>query len=403
VFRIKSGWDADTMGLLPQSGDNSGSVLLNNDKNALMGELRAYYKELLTGTADQNDEEMQAGYQAALQRLDEIANLFKQDSPPLEQIIYDILGRKPEHNERPSRKMVFQHGSAAEKIGILLFVMAMLQSGSLMADPSAEPIVILEDPEANLHPMTLQAVKMIIKRLRWQKVITTQSGAFLSDFPLHCIRRISRQDGVVRQFWVKPEDLSREELRRLSYHVRMRMSTATFARCWLLVEGESEVWLLPHIARLCGYDLTVEGIFCVEFAQCGISPLVKAATHLGVQWFLLADGDSAGKSYIETGKHFAQQAGENPHDRCMRFREPDIEHHLFLNGYSDIYIEYSGISKQAAQNMKPRRIINRAIHRQSKPFMAVAVVEAMGRNGSPGVPSQLKKLIETCVRLAKGI
>jgi len=142
-------------------------------------------------------------------------------------------------------------------------------------------------------------------------------------------------------------------------------------------------------------------VVCIEFAQCGITPLIKAANHLGIEWFLLADGDAAGKSYIDTAKHFAREAGEDPNTCCMRFREKDIEHHLFLNGYSDVYYEYSGIPVNTGQNLKTRRIIGRAIHRQSKPFMAVAVVEAMSRNGSPGVTQQLKKVIKACVDLAK--
>ncbi len=85
----------------------------------------------------------------------------------------------------------------------------------------------------------------------------------------------------------------------------------------------------------------------------------------------------------------------------MRFREKDIENHLYFNGYEAIYQEYSGIPAQASKNMHPRRVIGRAIHRNSKPYMAVAIVEAIARKDSPGVPPQLRKLIEACVRLAK--
>jgi hypothetical protein len=53
--------------------------------------------------------------------------------------------------------------------------------------------------------------------------------------------------------------------------------------------------------------------------------------------------------------------------------------------------------------MQARRVIGRAIHRNSKPFMAVAIVEAMARSGSPGVPPQLIKLIRNCISLAKGL
>jgi putative ATP-dependent endonuclease of OLD family len=340
-------------------------------------------------------------YLEALRSLGQVSRFFTSDGLPLDQVIYEILGRKPLPGGRSGKRVPVQHGSAAEKMGMLIFITAMLQSGSQMADPSAEPIIIIEDPEAHLHPMTLQAVKILIERLKWQKIITTQSGDMLSDFPLQDISRISRYAGTISQNQVKPGSLTSEDLRRLSYHVRMRMSTATFARCWLLVEGESEIWLLPHIARLCGYDLSMEGIVCVEFAQCGISPLIKAANQFGIGWFLLSDGDAAGKAYIDTARHFAGLLGDNPEDHCLRFRERDIEHHLFFNGYAAVYQDYAGVPAHHSQNMKAGRIIGRAIHRHSKPYMAVAIIEAISHNNSPGVPPELKRLVEKCVRLAK--
>src|SRR3546814_9637684 len=49
--------------------------------------------------------------------------------------------------------------------------------------------------------------------------------------------------------------------------------SSLFARCWLLVEGETEVWLLNQLARQCGYHFESEGIKVIEFAQCGLKPL----------------------------------------------------------------------------------------------------------------------------------
>ena len=86
-----------------------------------------------------------------------------------------------------------------------------------------------------------------------------------------------------------------DDLRRIAYHVRINRAAALFARCWILVEGETEAWVLPELAQICGYDLAAEGIRCVEFAQCGIDPLVRLATDLGIEWHLLADGDLAGQ------------------------------------------------------------------------------------------------------------
>lgn len=68
-----------------------------------------------------------------------------------------------------------------------------------------------------------------------------------------------------------------------------------FARCWLLVEGETEVWLFNELARQCGYDLAAEGVQIVEFAQSGLRSLIKVAKEFGIDWHVVTDGDPAGK------------------------------------------------------------------------------------------------------------
>jgi putative ATP-dependent endonuclease of OLD family len=400
LFRIKGG-------ILTGVTGEKRSDEVKNEKtapanNEFINRIKENYRDLLEGTTPDVHGEIQAGYNAAMNYLEAVSGIFMPDGYQDQSVIREILGKRDRVEITTGKNIRHHHGSAAEMIGLLLFTNALLQSGTLLSDPSSEPIFIFEDPEANLHPMTLESVRLIIERLKWQKIITTQSGDFLSVYPLHDIRRVTRLAGHVKQWQILPGSLTNDDLRRLSYHIRMRRGTAFFARCWLLVEGESEVWLLPHVARMCGFELAMEGVVSVEFAQCGIAPLIKAARQLGIEWHLLADGDAAGKAYIETAKHFAGQSDEDNSDRFTRLRERDIEHHLFFNGYSAVYQEYSGVPESYGQNMKPQRIIARAIHRNSKPFMAIAIVEAISRPDSPGVPPVLRKLVETCVRLAKG-
>jgi putative ATP-dependent endonuclease of OLD family len=400
VFRIKGGMVTGTVqnDQIQASSQPSDHINIETQINTIRG----HFENLLKGTTPDVHAEIKAGYQAAMNYLDEASSFFQPDGFQEQKIILEILGKHKKPYQTGSKRIQLHHGSAAEMIGLLLFSAAMLQSGSLSADPSSEPIFIIEDPEANLHPMTLESIRLLIERLKFQKIITTQSGDFLAGFPIHDVRRITRQNGYVAQYKTDPATLGSEDLRRLSYHIRMKRGAATFARCWLLVEGETEVWLLPHLARLCGFELAMEGITCVEFAQCGISPLIKTARLLGIEWHLLADGDAAGKAYTETAKHFANQAGDEHSQRFTRFREKDIEHHMFFNGYAGVYYEYSGFPQHAPQSVHPGKVIGRAIHRNSKPFMAIAVVEAIAREGSPGVPPVIKKMIQTCINLAKG-
>jgi hypothetical protein len=50
---------------------------------------------------------------------------------------------------------------------------------------------------------------------------------------------------------------------------------------------------------------------------------------------------------------------------------------------------------------KATNIITRAIHARSKPGLALAVLEAANKPGSPGVPRQLRTVIERVAGLAR--
>jgi putative ATP-dependent endonuclease of OLD family len=186
--------------------------------------------------------------------------------------------------------------------------------------------------------------------------------------------------------------------------VRLNRAGALFARCWLLVEGETEAWLLPELAQLCGYDFPAEGVRCVEYAQCGVRPLIRLASDLGLEWHLLADGDNAGRA---SGQSAAEHLHGRPAaERLTVLEEPDIEHCLFFNGYRDVYEALAGAQADAGPPRRPRerasRTITRAIRARSKPGAALAIIEAANAPGAPAVPAPLRQAIETVVGLARG-
>jgi putative ATP-dependent endonuclease of OLD family len=188
-----------------------------------------------------------------------------------------------------------------------------------------------------------------------------------------------------------------DDLRRVAYHLRVRRGTALFMRFWLLVEGETEFWLLPEIARALGIDLRAEGVECLEFAQSGLGPLARLANHLHIGWHMLSDGDRAGQSY----GHQATALAHRESSRITVLRERDIENCLWEHGYHRVYMEAAGLPPGA----KPRRgrageVIGRAIKSSSKPHLAILLGEAMRAPGSPGVPEQLETMIRDAVHWA---
>jgi putative ATP-dependent endonuclease of OLD family len=360
-----------------------------------------HYHRLLAGMTDSQEVELEAGYAAAERLLSQWAPAALVRRPTVRAPVVEILGRSlepPASGARPLPEAPLPT-STAEKIGVLLLT-ARLCEHLRDVSPGVRPIVVFEDPESGLHPMTLAAAWNLLERFSTQKIVTTNSGALLAAAPLRSLRRLVRHaDGTLREWRVRDGTLAKDDLRRVSYHLRARRGMACFCRCWLLIEGETEFWLLPDLARLCGYDLAQEGVACVEFAQCGLRPLVRLADALGIEWHVLADGDSAGDSYARLAASLARRGDPTP--RVTVLDDRDIEHCFWRHGYAPVFERLAGVAAGPG-GPPPRRVIGKALDRHSKPGVAFELLAAVGAAGSPGPPAPLLRTIEACVALARG-
>jgi putative ATP-dependent endonuclease of OLD family len=369
---------------------------LKADIAPLAEEIQRRYQALASGTSRHEQSELKAGYEAALELLSRRAVDSHSAGALSRSLVEEILGQRG--LDAGQRAQAF-HGSAAQQVGVLILTAAILRHHPGVSITGGEYIMVVEDPEAHLHLMTLASVWGLLDHLEAQKIISTQSGTLLAAAPLRSVRRLTRHEGLLRQWRVEEGSLKAEELRKLSYHVRLRRADASFARCWLLVEGETEFWMLPELARLCGYDLALEGVACVEFAQCGLTPLIKVARELGIEWHVLADGDKAGRIYADRARSYLRK--EPSRRRVTALRQRDIEHCFWKHGYEQVFVAAAGQSWTPGSRMQPRSVINRAIRRHSKPYMAFELIVAAAAEGSPGVPAPLKRMLDTCVQLAR--
>lgn len=304
-----------------------------------------------------------------------------------------------------ARLPIAQHGMGTQSLAVLFLFEAFLQSRLAdVYDKHSEPILALEEPESHLHPSAIRALWSTLDKLAGQKIIATHSGDLLAAVPLKAIRRLSRRKGKVEVFRVLDATLDAHELQKVAYHVRAKRGALLFARCWLLVEGETEFTMLPELARTLGHDFDLAGVCCVEFAQCGLKPLIKTARDLGIEWHLLADGDKAGKDYAKTANGLLDGAPAT--DRITSIAEPDIEHCLWHGGYKIIY--ESSVDKNHKAMVKsspgtaqyPTEVIDAAIRSTSKPHLSYAIIAEAAKTGSPGVPEALKTGIEAAIKLA---
>nr|WP_045525187.1 ATP-dependent endonuclease [Aeromonas hydrophila] len=276
--------------------------------------------------------------------------------------------------------------------------LAMAGMAARELEQGARPIMILEDPESRLHPTMLALAWGLLEQLPGQKLLTTNSGDLLSSLPLNQIRRLVRRQQDIVCHQLGGERYSSDDLRKIAFHVRINRPMSMFARCWLLVEGETEIWLLSELAQICGYSLRAEGVRIIEFAQCGQSPLIKVARDFGIEWHLLTDGDEAGVKYATSARSLLK--GERERDRLTQLPAADIEHYLYHNGFEAVFRREAGVGGRSTLNAG--RIINKAIHHRSKPGMALAVVEEAERLGGEHIPPVLRQMFARVVALARG-
>ncbi|HHR5881823.1 TPA: DUF2813 domain-containing protein [Providencia alcalifaciens] len=284
---------------------------------------------------------------------------------------------------------------------ILGMFSSLLQSkGNIELDKHARPIIIVEDPETRLHPIMLSIAWGLFSLFSLQRITTTNSGDLLSQAPIDSLCRLVRDTNKVSTYRLNPQDLSAEELRKISFHIRFNRPSALFARCWLLVEGETEIWLMSEFARQCNYFFETEGIKVIAFAQSGLKPLLKFANKMGIEWHVLTDGDEAGRKYAATATHYANKINSPDRDRLTMLPAPDMEHFLYREGFQGLYHEIAEIPENA--RVSTRRVILKAIARTSKPDLALATVNRAAELGPEAVPLALRNMFSRVAWLARG-
>lgn len=275
--------------------------------------------------------------------------------------------------------------NSTKRFFLAMIVGSLIESrGDRKISRYAKPILIFEDIESRLHPTVLLNLWQVIELLPVQKIVTTNSADLLSSIGLTDIRRIFRHKNVTKSTSIDEKKFTNEELRKIAFHIRINRPMSLYARCWIFVEGETEIWLLNEFASMLGISLQAEGVRLVEYAQCGVAPLIKLAKQLGIEWLLLTDGDEAGYKYA---RHAVNAGNE---DRVTILPSIDIEHFLYENGFENVYRRNTG--ETSLKGLNENKIIEIALKRNTKPGMALAIVDEARLIGKQCVPELFQKI-----------
>ncbi|HBT5591846.1 TPA: ATP-dependent endonuclease [Klebsiella pneumoniae] len=359
-------------------------------------------RELVSHPQNLSDGQIRQGLSAMVQLLE---HYFAEQSSA--QTRHRLMRRRSHDEQRSWRyldiinRMIDKPGGRSHRVILLgLFATLLQAKGTVRLDRDARPLLLIEDPETRLHPIMLSVAWHLLNLLPLQRVTTTNSGELLSLTPVEQVCRLVRESTRVSAWRLGPGGMNAEESRRIAFHIRFNRASSLFARCWLLVEGETETWVINELARQCGHHFDAEGVKVIEFAQSGLKPLIKFARRMGIQWHVLVDGDEAGKKYAETVRGLLNNDRELERDHLTSLPALDMEHFMYRQGFDDVYHRVAQIPDNVPMNM--RRVITKAIHRSSKPDLAIEVAMEAGRRGVDAVPTLLKKMFSRVLWLARG-
>lgn len=263
----------------------------------------------------------------------------------------------------------------------------------------SHPIVLFEDPDARLHPRMMAIIWELMSYLPIQRITTTNSVELLSRVELRSICRLVRYPEETRAFQLAKYSLSKQALRRLTFHIHYNRSIALFSNVWIFVEGETEVWLLSALAELLDINLEMEGVRIVEFAQCGLSHLLKYAKSMGIEWHVLTDGDTAGQKYADIVKQMLDD-NESVFERLTVLPKRDIEHFLYFSGFESVFIQLARWKVQG-NHYPVSKIIQQAVKRTSKPDLALALASEIEKKGVHTIPKLFHRLFSKVLNLTK--
>ncbi|MCY4000159.1 MAG: DUF2813 domain-containing protein [Bacteroidetes bacterium] len=372
------------------------SQLSDDNKSAIESKLKEI-NDLIVSSHHRFDQ-----VKTKLQELQKIVLVASQDVVDIEAVpnrTLDILSKSQVLIGTKTGSMIplFRHGEGTQSLAVLMLFSAFLET----QDQDAT-ILALEEPEAHLHPSAVRILWRIVQTFAHQRIISTHSGELLSEVDIHHIRRLAQTPKGIQSFQLLRGQLTEEETRKFNYHIQRSRGELLFARCWLLVEGETEVWVYSAAATALGWNLHDIGVRIVEYQQSDVSMLAKVANALGISWYCVGDDDN--NRLIVERKLKPLLKGSKEAEK-MTFPYPNIETNLLQNGFGDVYEVFMSNHDRITTSINdPDYWEDYAKHfpKRSKVKAAFNVGLELETRGMESVSPQIRSVLDTVRSMSDG-
>lgn len=160
-------------------------------------------------------------------------------------------------------------------------------------DIAYHPLILVEEPEAHMHPQAQRHLFSDINAMIGQKIITTHSPYILSQIEIDKIRYVKKVGAFSEALPLLVDGLSKDDIRKIRRTVLNTRGEILYANAVILAEGETEEQALAVFVREYFKKEPFElGISIIGVGGGNYLPFMRVLERLDIKWYVFSDGEA---------------------------------------------------------------------------------------------------------------